>query len=346
MQRMILLLILLIVGIFLCGCVYESQSDAITTLSPTPTTNIKSDPIVGIWIEDFSVSDDSVTYIFKDDGTVTFELASSPAGPIDGQWIKIKENQYVVSYEFSDKIDTFVYNPATDTLNDPEYPTLLIYRAGHTPLTPSTTVKKTTDTQSNARYKPGDFIQKTEDDSTYDKDRAWVILKVDDDAGKYTVGQSYYDPDARQWYKLNDDLPEIRFFSAVERDYPILVKNIDWNSVPIRYLVKNCDGENILSYDPNPPECPGDTIKDGVLSGFGDDVITLDVQTSGLYIFTMAHTGRSNFIVWLKDSRGYNEDLLVNEIGSYNGRKSARLTSGTHYLDISADGSWTIQITA
>jgi hypothetical protein len=81
-------------------------------------------------------------------------------------------------------------------------------------------------------------------------------------------------------------------------------------------------------------------------SGDGDDVKSFTAAGSGLRIFTMHHNGDRNFIVWLKNSRGEYVALLVNEIGSYYGKKSERLTSGTYYLDITADGAWTIDISS
>jgi hypothetical protein len=81
-------------------------------------------------------------------------------------------------------------------------------------------------------------------------------------------------------------------------------------------------------------------------SGHGDDVKSFTATGSGLRIFTMSHTGSHNFAVVLKDNSGNWVALLANEIGSYSGKKSERLTSGTYYLDIKADGSWTIDISS
>jgi hypothetical protein len=81
-------------------------------------------------------------------------------------------------------------------------------------------------------------------------------------------------------------------------------------------------------------------------SGSGDDVKSFTSTGSGLRIFTMSHTGSHNFAVVLKDSGGNYMTLLANEIGSYSGKKSERLTSGTYYLDVTADGSWTIDISS
>jgi hypothetical protein len=80
------------------------------------------------------------------------------------------------------------------------------------------------------------------------------------------------------------------------------------------------------------------------LSGFGDDVQSFIVTGSGLRIFMMSHEGTRNFAVVLKDHSGNWVALVANEIGSYLGKKFEQLTPGTYYLDITADGSWTIDI--
>ena len=79
-------------------------------------------------------------------------------------------------------------------------------------------------------------------------------------------------------------------------------------------------------------------------SGNGDDVQTFTATGSGLRIFTMQYSGAHNFAVILKDSNGEWIDLLANEIGSYSGRKSAVLRTGTYYLDVTASGPWSIDI--
>jgi len=48
--------------------------------------------------------------------------------------------------------------------------------------------------------------------------------------------------------------------------------------------------------------------------------------------------------VILKDSGGKYVTSLANKIGSYSGKKSEQLTSGIYYLDVTADGSWIIEI--
>ena len=349
MKRGLMLFILLISGFLICGCTNHSQTQTVSN-QQTQTLNVQIDPVVGVWTEDLTSSSDVspfiVTYTFIENGDFYWDDSHSSSGPIEGQWTKIRENQYFVSYSLVDDSEKFIYNPTTDTLYQSEYPSLTIYRAGKMP---SLTIKPATALiaevpQSSNNYKQGDEIQRLKTDSAYDKDRAWVIIKVDNDEEKYTVGNLYYDPDARKWYKLNDDLPVIRFFSAVERDYPTLLGTINWDTVPIKYLVKNCDGDNILSYNSKPPECVSDTQTDkNTVSGYGDDVIKLDVKTADLLVLSISHNGRSNFAIILKDSEGNWVDLLVNTIGPYNGRNSVKVDVGTYYLDITADGPWAIK---
>jgi hypothetical protein len=85
----------------------------------------------------------------------------------------------------------------------------------------------------------------------------------------------------------------------------------------------------------NPPAKPI------VYSGTGDMVIDNIKLTSEFYVAHITHTGSSNFII--KDYMGKLYSLLVNKIGNYDG-KVLMETSGTHALNIQADGSWTIEI--
>jgi hypothetical protein len=82
------------------------------------------------------------------------------------------------------------------------------------------------------------------------------------------------------------------------------------------------------------------------LNGHGDDVRSFNVTETGLEIFTMHHNGDHNFAITLKDDNGKYISLLVNEIGEYSGKNSERLTIGKYWLNIKADGDWTIGITS
>lgn len=78
------------------------------------------------------------------------------------------------------------------------------------------------------------------------------------------------------------------------------------------------------------------------VSGNGDDVVTDIMVGEGLYRVHFTHSGRSNFIVKAYDADN-DKELLVNEIGQYNG---CVLLSGTspYSFEIDADGTWTYTI--
>lgn len=82
-----------------------------------------------------------------------------------------------------------------------------------------------------------------------------------------------------------------------------------------------------------------DKITDTTFAGKGDYVTGLCSLSSGAWEFT--HDGDSNFIVRIYTSDG--RDLLVNEIGSYSGKKMVTVPVGSYaFFEINANGNWTI----
>jgi hypothetical protein len=80
-------------------------------------------------------------------------------------------------------------------------------------------------------------------------------------------------------------------------------------------------------------------------SGDGQEASQEFFLDEGLSIFSMKHSGSSNFAVWLLDSSGEMVDLLVNDIGTFDGSKATGIEDrGIYCLDISADGNWRINI--
>ena len=91
-----------------------------------------------------------------------------------------------------------------------------------------------------------------------------------------------------------------------------------------------------------PPQSYGST---------GDSVAGPFELRQGLATFEIAHTGQSNFSVWLYDTNGSPVDLLVNVIGSYSGTTLVGIGSwaiggapGAHVLAVEADGQWQINV--
>jgi hypothetical protein len=78
-------------------------------------------------------------------------------------------------------------------------------------------------------------------------------------------------------------------------------------------------------------------------TGTGQGVSPFVTLDKGLIKFSLKHKGKSNFAVVLMDKDGNREELLVNEIGDFDGSKAVSVSSSEIYLmDISADGPWTI----
>lgn len=76
----------------------------------------------------------------------------------------------------------------------------------------------------------------------------------------------------------------------------------------------------------------------------GDGNGTVDFRGGGgLTILSVSHNGGplQNFIVWLD---GEDRKLLANELGNYEGSRAVGLEIGDYTLDITAGGSWTVQI--
>ena len=86
-------------------------------------------------------------------------------------------------------------------------------------------------------------------------------------------------------------------------------------------------------------------------SGQGSTVLTWVMLEKGRHTMEASHTGRSNFIVEILSADGGSWDLLINDIGNYQGEKLLRVESGILDLDpgvyciaIEADGEWSIEI--
>lgn len=76
-----------------------------------------------------------------------------------------------------------------------------------------------------------------------------------------------------------------------------------------------------------------------VIEGSGDDVVFVNAK-SGNYKLSFNNTGESNFVVLLNGG-----DLLVNEIGSYQGSTRKNLsTDGPYAFVVKSDGNWSINI--
>jgi|WetSurMetagenome_2_1015567.scaffolds.fasta_scaffold05690_3 hypothetical protein len=118
-------------------------------------------------------------------------------------------------------------------------------QTGETPIQGAN--QTTANSTSGPLYPAGSSVQKNPADSSYDKDRGWVIVKVNED-GTYTVGQIYLDPEKKVWFRVNDELLVTRAIHAVERDYPVRKGSADWNSLPTKHGVVDRYGVTHLEW--------------------------------------------------------------------------------------------------
>ncbi len=72
------------------------------------------------------------------------------------------------------------------------------------------------------------------------------------------------------------------------------------------------------------------------VAGTGDDVVVYRGKAGAA---TISHAGQHNFAVWFYGSQ---TDLLVNEIGAYNG--TVAWSSGPAVIAVTADGNWNIAV--
>lgn len=82
------------------------------------------------------------------------------------------------------------------------------------------------------------------------------------------------------------------------------------------------------------------------LSGSDQEATVLFDLLEGVSIFEMQNTGSGHFGIWLLDDMGENVELLVNEIGPFDGSKIVHINrQGDYLLDVSAEGNWEVTIT-
>jgi len=96
---------------------------------------------------------------------------------------------------------------------------------------------------------------------------------------------------------------------------------------------------------PEPSETPPKEIEPITFNGTGQQATTKFQLQPGLSVFSMKNTGGSNFSIWLLNDEGDKIELLVNEIGSFDGSKAVKIKNqGNYLLDIASSGKWNINI--
>jgi hypothetical protein len=82
------------------------------------------------------------------------------------------------------------------------------------------------------------------------------------------------------------------------------------------------------------------------LEGTGDQVLDIEKSWDGPSILEIENNGSSNFVVKNYDTYGNYLDLLVNEIGRYNGKllMDLRNNENTSRFEVKSSGTWTIKV--
>jgi hypothetical protein len=96
--------------------------------------------------------------------------------------------------------------------------------------------------------------------------------------------------------------------------------------------------------EPTPTPIPALDGESYAFSGSGNDVTDSFSTEGGLVVLDFEHDGSSNFQVQAVNSAG-DKEYLVNEIGTYDGQVALYLPSDDWRLDVTADGSWSADVT-
>jgi hypothetical protein len=137
--------------------------------------------------------------------------------------------------------------------------------------------------------------------------------------------------------------PVRRAYRAVNTflsDGSISVRELKRARGPVRTLDSAADGRSALIAAIRANAAP----KPIVLTGSGSKVNTITLKRNGPVIVESHHTGSSNFVLQLVGNG--HDDLLVNEIGGYDGTVATtdETKAGRYRLSVEADGSWTVKV--
>lgn len=92
------------------------------------------------------------------------------------------------------------------------------------------------------------------------------------------------------------------------------------------------------------PEPEPETVTPQSFSGTGSEVVILEPLGDAVFYAHVTHDGSSNVALWSVDENGQDIDLLVNEIGGYEGEVALNFDDDPAALRIEADGDWSIEL--
>ncbi|WP_394215258.1 hypothetical protein [Brachybacterium vulturis] len=79
-------------------------------------------------------------------------------------------------------------------------------------------------------------------------------------------------------------------------------------------------------------------------SGTGAEVVILEPLGEDFFFATVTHDGSRNVALWSVDENGQDLDLMVNQIGTYEGQVALNFREDPAAIRVEADGNWTIDL--
>lgn len=96
--------------------------------------------------------------------------------------------------------------------------------------------------------------------------------------------------------------------------------------------------------EPEPAPEP-EPVEPQSFSGSGSEVVMLEpLGDDGFFFATVTHQGSSNIALWSVDENGQDLDLLVNDIGNYQGQVALNFSEDPAAIRVEADGDWSIDL--
>ncbi|WP_292370112.1 hypothetical protein [Methanoregula sp. UBA64] len=299
-----------------------------------------NDPVVGAW----STSSGSL-WTFTANGQYQ-AVNSERTETISGNWTKIKDGEYQVTA--GQLIGTYIYNSSEDTLISSISNAKAVRFTGQN--LPTLTTVSASPTSVITAVATASLTASHGSDP--------IVGTYTCDAGSAGYGQVTFNADGTfvEYFNLAGKAP-VQATGTWQYNNGVYLTALTTGATNVWVITPSgaVKDENALIYVPGTEhgkvQVTQTTSGSGgskvtSFKGYGDDVQSFTATGDGMRIFSMSYSGESNFIIWLEDSQGNKLDLLVNEIGSYNGKTSERMGPGTYYLDVSASGPWTVTLTS
>lgn len=171
-------------------------------------------------------------------------------------------------------------------------------------------------------------------------------------------------PEVTPEIELRQGVLTVEFTHDGERNFRARMVNIEgepWEDIQLLNVFRGTDGSSMMAVDGGlyrvDINADGDwTIDIDQPEILAEDVEEAPFETSGsgwawrgpfraegVSEVNATHDGERNFIAWTHDAGG-NQSLLINEIGEYEGTNIFRPDEGAFWINIEADGNWSIEI--